>query len=360
LAEKPVASGYIVDRVVICDAFREPDRHYQLLPGGKSKLTLGRRPSMCFRATAKDTKGGIDGIIGKEAALFEEMTAAAEEKNEVVIQLRNEVRAWREAGYPGTSLVTRRCLEWWFERDEERFKQGKRFFFCQQEAIEALIYLYEVQRQRKMPETGEFIRYALKLATGTGKTLVMALIVVWSTLHKQKVSGSPLSSNFLVLVPNLTVRDRVRGVDQLTNQPTGSGLDPRSPENLYDEFEIGKGFHWRQSETIGLLKMISHRKADLCLRLSYGRCSAAASRTQLGRCAAFLEVGATLLSSMTRRITSMEKSVSEKGKNLSILSGAKFSTASVELQKLVWWSIFPLRLGMGRAHLNQRALSLNG
>jgi type III restriction enzyme len=238
LAEKPVASGYIVDRVVICDAYREPDRHYQLLPGGKSKLTQGRRPSMRFRATAKDTKGGIDGIIGKEAALFEEMTAAAEEKNEAVIQLRDEVRAWREAGYPGTSLVTRRCLEWWFERDEERFKQGKRFFFCQQEAIEALIYLYEVQRQRKMLETGDFIRYALKLATGTGKTLVMALIVVWSTLHKQKVSGSPLSKNFLVLVPNLTVRDRVRGVDQLTNQPTGSGVDPRSPENLYDEFEI--------------------------------------------------------------------------------------------------------------------------
>ncbi len=89
-----------------------------------------------------------------------------------------------------------------------------------------------------MPETGDLLRYALKLATGAGKTLVMALVVVWSALHKRKVSGSSLSENFLVLVPNLTVRDRVRGVDALTGEPNGSGLDPSSPENLYDEYEI--------------------------------------------------------------------------------------------------------------------------
>ena len=88
---------------------------------------------------------------------------------------------------------------------------AKRFFFCQQEAVETVIYLYEVQGRRKMPETGDLLRYALKLATGTGKTVVMAIFVTWSTLHKRKVSGSSLSANFLVLVPNLTVRDRVEG-----------------------------------------------------------------------------------------------------------------------------------------------------
>jgi len=70
-----------------------------------------------------------------------------------------------------------------------------------------------------MPETGDLVRYALKLATGTGKTVVMALIVTWATLHKRKVSGSSLSENFFVLVPNLTVRDRVEGV------PRGDGLN---------------------------------------------------------------------------------------------------------------------------------------
>ena len=224
--------AYIVDRVVICDAFREPDKHYQLLPGGRSKLTQGRRLSVRFLASAKDTKGGIAGVVGKEAGLFEDMLASSEQHNDFVNQLRDEVRVWRETGYPGTALVTRRLLEWWFERDEERRAIGRRFFFCQQEAVETVIYLYEVQGRRKMPETGDLLRYALKLATGTGKTVVMALFVTWSTLHNRKVSGSSLSANFLVLVPNLTVRDRVSGV------PRGDGLSHSGEHNLYDAFDI--------------------------------------------------------------------------------------------------------------------------
>jgi type III restriction enzyme len=223
--------AYFVDRVVICDAFAEPEAHYQLLPGGRSRRVSGRRPSMRFLASARDSKGGIAGLVGKEASLFEDMLASMEQRNEFVNNLRDEVRDWRNAGYPGTALVTRRLLEWWFERSEERAAEFKRFFFCQQEAVEAIIYLYEAQKRRKMAETGDFIRYALKLATGTGKTLVMALLITWSTLHRRKVSGSSLSSNFLVLVPNLTVRDRVLGV------PRGDGLDPAGPENLYAAFD---------------------------------------------------------------------------------------------------------------------------
>lgn len=224
--------AYVVDRVVICDAFREPDAHYELLPGGRSKRVATRRPSMRFLASAKDVKGGIAGVVGKEAQLFDDLSASAAEKNEFINLLRDEVRAWREAGWPGTAVVTRRLLEWWFEREEERRAVGKRFFFCQQEAVETVIYLYEVQNQRKMPETGDLLRYALKLATGTGKTVVMGLFVTWATLHKRKVSGSSLSANFLVLVPNLTVRDRVNG------QPRGDGLDPAGEHNLYDAFEM--------------------------------------------------------------------------------------------------------------------------
>jgi type III restriction enzyme len=224
--------AYVVDRVVICDAYREPTAHYELLPGGRSKRIETRRPSMRFLASAKDVKGGIAGVVGKEAGLFDDLSASAAELNDFVNQLRDEVRTWREAGYPGTAMVTRRLLEWWFERDEERKALGKRFFFCQQEAVETVIYLYEVQNRRRMPETGDLLRYALKLATGTGKTVIMALFVTWSTLHKRKVSGSSLSGNFLVLVPNLTVRDRVSG------QPRGDGLHPAGEHNLYDAFEM--------------------------------------------------------------------------------------------------------------------------
>jgi type III restriction enzyme len=224
--------AYVVDRVVICDAFREPDAHYALLPSGGSRRVEGRRPSMRFLASAKDVKGGIAGVVGKEAQLFDDLSASAAEQNKLVNQLRDDVRAWREADYPGTALVTRRLLEWWFERDEERRAVAKRFFFCQQEAVETVIYLNEVQGRRKMPETGDLLRYALKLATGTGKTVMMALFVTWATLHKRKVSGSLLSANFLVLVPNLTVRDRVSG------RPRGDGLDPAGEQNLYDAFEM--------------------------------------------------------------------------------------------------------------------------
>ncbi|MGQ0656775.1 MAG: DEAD/DEAH box helicase [Chromatiales bacterium] len=226
--------AYVVDRVVICDAYCEPNRHYEILPGGKSKLVEGRRPSKRYLVGGRDARSGIAGIIGNTPELFEDEVAGNQKLNDFVNALRDEVRTWRDSGYssPSPALVTRRLLEWWFERDEERAALGKRFFFCQREAIETLIYLYECQRRQKLAETGDLVRYALKLATGTGKTMVMALIVTWSALHKRKVSGSSLSANFLVLVPNLTVRDRVSG------HPRGDGLDPAGEHNLYDAFDM--------------------------------------------------------------------------------------------------------------------------
>ena len=75
--------------VVICDAFREPDRHYQLLPGGRSKRVETRRPSMRFLASAKAVKGGIAGVVGKEAQLFDDLSASAAELNDFVNQRRS-------------------------------------------------------------------------------------------------------------------------------------------------------------------------------------------------------------------------------------------------------------------------------
>ena len=76
--------AYVVDRVVICDAFQEPGKHYQLLTGGRSKLATGRRPSMRFLASAKDTKGGIAGVVGKEAGLFEDLLASSGRRSPVL------------------------------------------------------------------------------------------------------------------------------------------------------------------------------------------------------------------------------------------------------------------------------------
>src|SRR3989441_12864403 len=120
----------LVDRVVSCEAFREPDQRCQRLPGGKSKLVKERRRSMRFLASARDVAGGIAGVVGKEAGLFEDMLASSEQRNDFVNHLREEVSAWREAGYPGTALVTRRLLGWWVERDEEGRAVRRRFLFC--------------------------------------------------------------------------------------------------------------------------------------------------------------------------------------------------------------------------------------
>lgn len=97
--------AYFVDRVVICEAFREPGKHYQLLSGGRSQLVNGRRPSMRFVVSAGGTRGGIGNIVGAEATFFEDISSSTE-KNDFVNQLRDEIRDWRAQGYPGTALVT--------------------------------------------------------------------------------------------------------------------------------------------------------------------------------------------------------------------------------------------------------------
>ena len=104
--------AYVVDRVVICDAYQEPNRHYEILPGGKSKLVEGRSPSKRYLVAGRDARSGIAGIIGNTPELFEDEVAGNQKLNDFVNALRDEVRGWREASYPGTALVTRRLLEW--------------------------------------------------------------------------------------------------------------------------------------------------------------------------------------------------------------------------------------------------------
>ena len=172
-------------------------------------------------------------------------------------KIRDAVDAWRDGGYRGASNVTRRLLEYWFEEDHEvpGFDVPFRYYFCQREAIETLIWLVEIASQRDtkalieahgtivqrdlvskniefqttmegkrqlrryVPELEaegvqdlppeNLRRFAFKMATGSGKTWAMAMAVVWSRLHKQHVSGSDLSTNFLIVTPNVIVHQRL-------------------------------------------------------------------------------------------------------------------------------------------------------
>jgi type III restriction enzyme len=175
----------------------------------------------------------------------------------LVPKLREQVDAWRQGGYEGASEVTRRLFEYWFEEDHEvpGFGVPFRYYFCQREAIETLVWLVEIagqrdaqkliqayatifkkdlftdnivfqttmdgrrQLRRYVPELEaegvqdlppeNLRRYAFKMATGSGKTWVMAMAIVWSRFHKQRVPGSELSTNFLIVAPNVIVYQRL-------------------------------------------------------------------------------------------------------------------------------------------------------
>ncbi|HEU5407920.1 MAG TPA: DEAD/DEAH box helicase family protein, partial [Nitrospira sp.] len=149
----------------------------------------------------------------------------------LVEKVRTGVKAWRDSGYAGASDTTRALLRWWFGQEHlvpqaDGTMAPFRWYFAQREAVESAIWLYEVEQAREpyalmtkydssqalsrqmFPE--DWARYVMKLATGAGKTKVMSLLMTWSYFHKFYESESVLSTNFLLIAPNIIVLDRLR------------------------------------------------------------------------------------------------------------------------------------------------------
>jgi type III restriction enzyme len=139
--------------------------------------------------------------------------------------VRARVDAWRAQDYSGASETSRRLLGFWFA-DEHRTPAGEpfRFYFCQREAVETVIYLTEIEPVRGLSDLLAFSehgmtiqpgeskrqRLAIKMATGAGKTMAMSLCVVWSYFHALYEHGSPMTTSFLVIAPNLIVFERLK------------------------------------------------------------------------------------------------------------------------------------------------------
>jgi len=150
----------------------------------------------------------------------------AKSKCYLVDGLRRAVFAWRHQGYPGTTETTRRLLQYWFEEDHVAEDGLFQFWFAQREAIETLIYLYEVAKKRRFiemaqefgdgpigvydPAIDQYPLYAFKMATGSGKTLVMAMAIVWSYFNRLREGRHEYASKFLLITPNVIVYDRLR------------------------------------------------------------------------------------------------------------------------------------------------------
>lgn len=148
---------------------------------------------------------------------------------ELVNKIRPRVDDWRERGYPGVTGITKRLLDHWQDPEE---RKDRRFFFCQLEAIETLIWLNEAPEAEKVGiditgDGGEFTRWCSKMATGSGKTIIMSMIIAWNVLNKITYRQDiRFSKNILIIAPGLTVKSRLQV------------LYPTHEKNYYEEFNI--------------------------------------------------------------------------------------------------------------------------
>jgi type III restriction enzyme len=205
----------VIDKLIINSPYEEPQQYWYYDRENRIfEKREGRRPAGYIIAT-QNSKSFDD------PGQFVEI--------ELVNKIRPRVDKWREAGYPGVTGITKRLLAHWQDPEE---RKDKRFFFCQLEAIETLIWLAEAPDSEKVgigipSDGGEFTRWCSKMATGSGKTIIMAMIIAWNVLNKV-ANGRDVrfSKNVLVMAPGLTVKSRL------------AVLNPNDIENYYEEFNI--------------------------------------------------------------------------------------------------------------------------
>ena len=179
----------------------------------------------------------------------------------LVATLRKEVREWRNRKYDGASETSKALLSWWFKEEHIIYnKDGSsynfRYYFAQREALETVIWLYEVAKVKDKYDlirynstgilspqmfTEDWLRFVIKMATGAGKTKVMSLVVAWAYFHRLYEPDSDLAKNFLLITPNVIVFERIK------NDFAGNRIfftDPVLPDNGYqgqnwqDDFQI--------------------------------------------------------------------------------------------------------------------------
>ncbi len=217
---------------VINTPYEEPRRHWELDAHGRAAEGRppkeGRRPPHGILPVPKPKKTEPgQGVL----------ELSPDDINVIVEEIRVHLRNWRRDRWEGATGVTRRLLAYW-----TREGRHVRPFFAQMEAVETVIWLTETAqgrryaRDRITPVAQEMneglVRWAVKMATGTGKTMVMAMLIVWHTLNDIQRSSSrrrgrsPYTSAFLAITPGHTVRERL------------GELAPSHPRNVYDVMDL--------------------------------------------------------------------------------------------------------------------------
>ena len=203
-----------IDRLIINSPYEAPKEHWERVPGLTSyfRRASGRRSAGYIKAG--DTRNPDD------PGIFIPI--------ELVNLIRERVDGWRADGYPGVTGTTHRLLEHWHNPQE----RDNQFFYCQLEAIETIIWLSEAPPSSREGITipgdgGPIRRLCCKMATGTGKTTVMAMLAAWQILNNVASPEDPRYTRFiLALTPNLTIRNRLQV------------LKPDIVGNYFDEFNV--------------------------------------------------------------------------------------------------------------------------
>jgi len=242
-----------VENPILCSPYKEPDQHwlYDTTTGLPQKIPSRREASYWYKTERTGSR--------------QRQLLAEEERDDLplVNALREDVKNWRESGWRNASQTTKRLLRHWWREDRSR-----RLFFCQIEAVETIIYLEEIlaagQRTRSrqrlttedyfvlrrgenprpdewmakvaqhpmladVPEDGRLPipRYACKMATGAGKTVVMAMLIAWAFCNRGATPGDPrFPRRVLAMCPNLTIKERLQV------------LRPGDAGNYYQQFDI--------------------------------------------------------------------------------------------------------------------------
>jgi len=212
---------YEVPEPIINTPFEEPAQHWYIREGEEPELRPGRRPAIVYPPRDEtgdwDLGGGILRLSAEYRPGYEMV---------MVNLVRDRLKAWREAGWPGVTRTTLELLRYW-RREGRDLK--KRLFFAQLEAAETVIFLTEARadfrqginvpvdepsEQQRAEGARAFHRYACKMATGGGKTTVMGMLAAWSILNKvNDRSDGRFSDVVLVVCPNITIKNRLAELD---------------------------------------------------------------------------------------------------------------------------------------------------
>jgi len=245
-----------VSKPILCSPYAQPAQHWQYnTQTGEAFQVSTRRPAAYWFKSRRT--GGAQRQFGF-------ITEEESEPLPLVNALREDVRRWREGGYENAAQVTKQMLRHWWNKE-----RGRRLFFCQLEAVETIIYLNEVLASGKKPRwktslsiedfnalrKGErpgglelpvlqttfpalvdipneeallpLARYGCKMATGSGKTVVMAMLVAWAFCNRGRVPGDErFPAGALIVCPNLTIKERLQV------------LRAESDDNYYAAFDL--------------------------------------------------------------------------------------------------------------------------